>query len=137
MHLANLLSLALFIGFALHFQFVELARTKVPQLDTANVSYCELGECDEIFGITIDNGATAQQTSEQTPIGVELTLQITNQARYEGRRQLWLRMETKDGAFVEATSTWVDFELKNRTTAIFLITGTRSEIESNRILIGY
>ena len=127
----------LFIAFVFQYQFVERPRTEFPQLDTANVTYCELDKCGEMFGIVLVNGAAAQAESVQTPIGVELTLSFRNQARLEGRRQLWIRMETDAGDFIEAASTWIDLGTKGRTTAEFLITGTKAEIEASILLLGY
>ena len=137
LHFANLLSLALFLAFVSHFALVEQPRTKVPQLDTANVTYCEITACEEIFGVQVVDGATAQARSEQTPIGVQLEIELSNTTRFEGKRQLWLRMETTQGEFIEAASTWVEFSLKNRTIAEFLITGTKAEIEASKIYLGY
>lgn len=137
MHGANVLSLLLFMGFVLQFLLIEQPRTQVPQLNTANVTYCEITQCSEIFGVRVVDGANAQLASKQTPIGVQLELQLQNTSRYEGRRQLWLRMESPSGEFVEAASTWVDFSLKNRTIAEFLITGTKAEIEGSKIYLGY
>lgn len=137
LHIANLTSLILFLAFVFQYQFVEQPRTEVPQLDTANVTYCELSECDEMFGIALTNGVIAQAEAVQTPIGVELTLNFTNQARLEGRRQLWLRMETQSGEFVEAASTWIDLGLRVQTEAKFMITGLKEEILNSKIFIGY
>lgn len=116
---------------------VEKPRSEVPQLDTSNVTYCELSDCGEMFGVRLDNGARAQAELIQTPIGVQLNLQFTNHARLEGRRQLWIRMESDSGAFIEAASTWIDLGPKGRTTAEFLITGTKAEIEASKLLLGY
>lgn len=137
LHIANALSLVLFVCFALQYSFVEAPRTEVPQLDTANVNYCELSECSMIFGVEITNGSTAQSNAIQTPIGVEVELDITNLARYEGRRELWMRMETVEGEFVEAASTWVDFGLKQRSRASFTITGTLEELQGSKLFLGY
>lgn len=137
MHLANVTALFLFLAFVFHYQFVEQPRTQVPQLNTAKVTYCELSQCGEMFGIELANGAVAQVEAIQTPIGVELTLEFVNAARLEGRRQLWLRMETTEGEFVEAASTWIDLGLKTKTEAKFMITGLKEEISGSKIFIGY
>ena len=137
LHIANVLSLMLFAAFALQYVLVEQPRTQVPQLDTANVSYCQLSDCQLIFGVELTNGSTAQSQAVQTPIGVQLDLEFTNLARYQGKRQLWIRMETPAGEFVEAASTWVDFSLKNHSIASFTITGTLDEIRSAILYLGY
>ena len=137
MHIANVAALLFFVSFVFQYQLVEEPRTEVPQLDTANVTYCELSECGQMFGIELKNGAIAQSESVQTPIGVELTLEFINHSRFEGRRQLWLRMDTPEGNFVEAASTWIDLGLKTKTEAKFMITGLKPEIETSKIYIGY
>ena len=137
MHGANVLSLLLFMGFVLQFTLIEQPRTQVPQLDTANVNYCEITQCSKIFGVSLENGVVAQSTARQTPIGVEIELAFNNDARYQGKRQLWIRMETQTGDFVEAASTWVEFGLKTRAVASFTITGTLDEIRNSRLYLGY
>ena len=137
LHIANVLSLALFIGYALQFQFVEQPRTQVPQLQTNNVTYCEISECEKVFGIELENGDASLAKLKQTAIGVELKLEFTNSARWEGRRELWLKMQTQDGSFVEAASTWIELGLKQKPVAIFVITGTVEEISQNKLLLGY
>lgn len=137
LHTANLVALVLFVGFVLQFNFVEQPRRNVPQLDTANVTYCELSSCGEMFGVELDDGQSAVASATQTEIGVQLELHFTNSSRYEGRRELWLRMESQDGSFIEAASTWLEFDLKNRSVASFLITGTLAEISQSRLFIGY
>lgn len=137
MHAANFLSLLLFMAFVLQFTLVERPRTQVPQLDTANVTYCEITECSEVFGVRLENGAAAKSNAIQTPIGVELELNFSNTARYEGKRQLWIRMETSTGEFVEAASTWVEFGLKIQAVANFSITGTLDEFQNSRLYLGY
>ena len=137
LHLANVISLSLFFGFALHFQLVEQPRTNVPQLQTDNVSYCEIDQCQEVFGIKLENGERSLANVTQTAIGVELKVEFINTARWEGRRELWLKMESEDGSFVEAASTWIDLGLKQRTVAVFLITGTIDEVSGNKLFLGY
>lgn len=137
MHIANVVSLFLFLGFFLHFTLVEQPRTSVPQLNPAQVSYCELADCREIFGVALENGASAQAAAKQTELGVSVVLEFKNTAMLSGRRELWIRLETESGEFVEMASTWVEFDLKNRTSAEFLITGLKSEVFEGRLLLGY
>ena len=137
LHIANVVSLFLFLGFLLQFTLIEQPRTSIPQLNPAQVSYCELADCGEIFGVTLENGASAQADAKQTELGVSVVLEFTNTAMLSGRRELWIRLETEPGDFVEMASTWVEFDLKNRTSAEFLITGLKSEVFEGRLLLGY
>lgn len=135
--MANLISLLLFIGFALHYSLVELPRKDIPQLDPANVSYCLVEDCGGVFGVQLQNGESVKRTSTQQTLGVLVTLELTNNARYEGTRELWLKLESPTGATVEMASTVVSFDLKNRTIAEFLVTGLKAEILAGNLYLGY
>mgnify|MGYP001026031245 CR=1 FL=1 len=137
MHLANILSLVLFLGFVLQFSLVEQPRRNVPQLDSSQVNYCQLEMCDEVFGVQLDNGASAKEDATQQSLGVLITLEFTNLARYEGERELWIRLVSPNGELVEMASTVVDFDLKKRTSANFLVTGLKAEILAGNLYLGY
>ncbi len=137
LHLANVLSFALFVGFALHFSLVEQPRTALPQLNPIEVNYCELTECSELFGVVLENGDTAQLEAVQESLGVKVVLRFTNTSRYQGERELWIRLESQTGELIEMASTQVAFDLKKRTSAEFLITGLKQEILDGNLLLGY
>lgn len=137
LHLANVLSLILFVGFALHFSLVEQPRTALPQLNPSAVNYCEITECSTLFGVVLENGDTAQLEATQESLGVKVLLRFTNTARYQGERELWLRLESKTGELIEMASTRVTFDLKTRTSAEFLITGLKQEVLDGNLLLGY
>lgn len=136
-HLANTLSLALFVGFVLHFSLVEQPRTEVPQLNPAQISYCELESCGEVFGVRLENGDSARSESVQEELGVRVVLEFTNLSRYQGERELWVRLLSQDGKIVEMASTVAKFDLKNRTSVEFLLAGLEQEISTGRLELGY
>jgi hypothetical protein len=137
LHLANLLSLVLFIGFVLNYANQELPRTNVTQLDPANVSYCEISECPAIQGLVITNGDTAVGDLETLENGELLVLEFTNTLMLEGEREFWLRVETKDGRLLEMASVEVKLGLKTRTIAEFLLVSNFDEIRIAKLYLGY
>ena len=137
MHLANLLSLALFLGFAFNFAAVELPRTQVTQIDTSNVSYCELSQCPRIQGLELTNGSTAIQRIEEKAYGQLLTVDFTNHEMMQGERVLWLQIEAEDGRILEMASTVITMDLKSRTTASFLLVTDAQTLAVSKVLLGY
>ena len=137
MHLANLLSLVLFIGFVLNYANQELPRTNVTQLDPANVAYCEISTCPAIQGLVITNGDTAVGDLETLENGELLVLEFTNTLMLEGEREFWLKVETKDGRLLEMASVEVKLGLKTRTIAEFLLVSNFDEIRIAKLYLGY
>ena len=137
MHIANVLSLFLFLGFALNFSAVELPKTRVQQLDTGNVSYCEIASCPRIQGLELTNGSAAIQQLEEKAFGYQLTLDFTNHEMLEGERELWLKVEHANGRILEMVSVTIELGLKTRTLAEFLLVSDREQILAGKILLGY
>jgi hypothetical protein len=137
LHLANLLSLVLFIGFVLNYANQELPRTNVTQLDPANVAYCEISTCPAIQGLVITNGDTAVGDLETLENGELLVLEFTNTLMLEGEREFWLKVETKDGRLLEMASVEVKLGLKTRTIAEFLLVSNFEEITAGNLYLGY
>jgi hypothetical protein len=137
LHLANLLSLVLFIGFVLNYANQELPRTNITQLDPSALSYCEISMCPAIQGLVITNGDTAVGDLETLENGELLVLEFTNTLMLEGEREFWLKVETKDGRLLEMASTEIVLDLKTRTTASFMLTSTKEEILAGTLMLGY
>jgi hypothetical protein len=137
LHLANLLSLVLFIGFVLNYANQELPRTNVTQLDSANVTYCEIAACPAIQGLVITNSASAVGELQSQKNGELLVLEFTNTLMLEGEREFWLRVETKDGRLLEMASVEVKLGLKTRTITEFLLVSNFEEITAGNLYLGY
>ena len=137
MHLANAISLALFLAFAFNFTLVELPKTQVSQLNTASVSYCELTDCPRIQGLELTNGETAIDLLATKPYGELLTLNFTNHEQLEGKRELWLKVEHADGRILEMVSVTIELGLKTRTAAEFILVSEKDQILAGKILLGY
>ena len=137
MHMANLVSLALFVGFVLQYAFIETPRTQVVDLDPQNVKYCELTECPRIQGLELSNALTAQSEIKQQPFGLLLELDFTNHLMLQGERELWLRVEDSEGNLLEMARVEIELDLKNRTIAKFLLTSSKSDISGGKLLLGY
>lgn len=137
MHLANVLSLVLFIGFVLNYALVESPRTNVLQLDPSNVSYCELSECEPIQGLVITNRESAVGDLESQKNGELLVLEFTNTRMLVGERELWLKVETQDGRVLEMASVQISMGLKSRTIAEFLLVSEKEAILDAKLKLGY
>lgn len=137
MHLANVVSMALFVGFVLQFALVETPKTRVANLNPANVSYCELSECPSIQGLELTNPITAQDNLRKHASGLILELDFTNHLMLEGVRELWLRVVNPEGKVLEMASVEIALSLKNRTIAKFLLVSSESDIRSGKLLLGY
>lgn len=137
MHLANALSLVLFIGFVLNYANNELPKTNVTQLDPANVTYCEISECEPTQGLVITNGDTAVGDLETLENGELLVLDFANTLMLEGSRELWLKVETEDGRLLEMASVEISMGLKTRTIAEFLLVSNFDEIRTANLYLGY
>jgi hypothetical protein len=109
----------------------------VRQLDSSNVSYCEITDCPRIQGLEITNGVTALTNLEERPFGNLLRLDFTNHDQLQGERELWLKVETADGRLLEMASTTITFDLKTRTIAEFLLVSDFDTILGARVLLGY
>lgn len=137
MHLANVVSLALFVGFVLQYALVETPRTAVANVNPKNINYCELSECPKIQGLELTNGVTAQSNLTAQPFGLLLELDFTNHLMLEGVRELWLKVESSEGKLLEMARVEIALDLKNRTTAKFLLVSSESAIKSGKLLLGY
>lgn len=137
MHLANLVSLALFVAFVINFNLVESPRSQIVQLDPQNVNYCEISKCPRIQGLELTNGAEAAGEIEDRSFGYLLTLDFTNHELLQGERELWLKVESADGRTLEMASTEIKLGLKNRTIAEFLLVSEKEGILNATLRLGY
>lgn len=137
LHLANVLSLLLFLGFALNYALVEFPRQQVNQLDPASVSYCEISTCSAIQGLVITNGDSAVDQLETKAYGELLVLDFSNTAMLSGERELWLKVESPDGRVLEMASATIKLDLKTRTIAEFLLVSEKAAILGAKLSLGY
>lgn len=133
MHLANLFSLVLFIGFALNFAAVELPRQSIKQLDPENVSYCQIDQCPAIEGLVL----SGQPEITSTTFGERVSFDFTNTEMKSGKRMLWLKVEDLNGGLIEMVSTEIQLDLKNRTIAEFLLVSEKELILGSKLSLGY
>lgn len=140
LHLANVASLLLFASFTLQFALVETPRQNVIQLNSQNVSYCQLAPtsgCPAIQGLILENGETALANLEGRENGTVLFLEFTNTLRLEGRRELWLRLESPSGKILEMSRVEIQMGLKIRTAAQFLLVSNLEAIQTGKLFLGY
>lgn len=137
LHLANVLSLFLFLGFVGQYAAVELPRKEIAQLNLSNVNYCELASCPEIQGLVLTKPEGVIENLEEVSFGTSVTMDFVNGLQLEGERDLWLKLLSAEGEILELASTEIVLDLKTRTTASFLLTSTRDQILAGTLLLGY
>jgi hypothetical protein len=137
LHIANLLSLALFMGFVLYYGAVAAPRAQVQQLDPKNLSYCLIQDCPRIQGLELSDPEASLEALEDKPFGAMLELDFTNHELLEGTRELWLRVESSDGRLLEMASVEIELSLKTRTIAEFLLVSRRAELLAGNLYLGY
>ena len=137
LHMANVLSLVLFIGFVLNYTTQELPKANVTQLDTSNVTYCELMDCEEIQGLVLENGDIAQEEVVETKNGVLLTLEFRNSGMLQGERELWLRVISAECKILEMASVEISLSLRTKTVAEFELVSNLDQIRAGKLLLGY
>jgi hypothetical protein len=121
----------------LNYAIIELPKTQVLQLDPANISYCELSQCGAIQGLEMTNRERAVADLQATNFGQLLVLDFSNTEMLVGQRELWLRVETKDGRILEMASVEISMDLKTRTIAEFLLVSDFDEIVAGNLYLGY
>lgn len=137
LHLANVMSLALFLGFVGQYAAVELPRKQIAQLSLAEVNYCELASCPEIQGLVLTKPENAIENLEEVSFGTSVSMDFVNGLQLEGKRDLWLKLVSAEGELIEMASTEIVLDLKTRTTASFMLTSTKEEILAGTLMLGY
>lgn len=92
LHLANVMSLFLFLGFVGQYAAVELLRKEIAQLNLSNVNYCELANCPEIQGLVLTKPGRVIENLEEVSFGTSVTMDFVNGLQLEGERDLWLKL---------------------------------------------
>lgn len=135
MLLATLLSIALLIPLALQLN-LESSRSSVKQLDSTNITYCELASCGELAAFQqIEPLAGARVTEGE--FGTEVIVEVINHGRLNGRREVWAVLRTKEGKIVEGLKIWLELSPKGRNAMTFFFTGTAAEFNSGVLNLGF
>lgn len=137
LHLANVMSLFLFLGFVGQYAAVELPRGDIAQLSLSNVNYCELTSCPEIQGLVLTKPEDVIENLKEVSFGTSVTMDFVNGLQLQGSRDLWLKLLSAEGAVLEMASTKVVLDLKTRATASFMLTSTKEEILAGTLMLGY
>ncbi len=99
--LGGFLALVLLFSLIPFVTAVTLPRTDLPQLDQANLSFCELAVCDE--GNPLDLKIREVILTE-TGTGTSMLIEFVNKPRWDGKREVLLELRTDNGDLVELAS---------------------------------
>ena len=135
MNLSYIISLFLLVALGLQINLVENPRNVVTQLDSGNLSSCELLECGRISQLGgLEPIRVAFEPGEfHTTVRVE----FVNHGRLQGSRDLRLELRNSSGGFLEAATTRVLLMPKGRTKAEFGFTHSVPALESGRLKLSY
>ena len=111
----------------------QLERSELPDLDTANVSYCLIAECGVIEPLGLEIRTVEIEEFEYF---AQITFSFVNHKRLSGSREVWLRVRTPDGTLLESAKGFI--QLSDRDARLtFTFTGFREELEQGKIYLGF
>jgi hypothetical protein len=108
----------------------------VPQLDPANVSYCEIRACDAIeklSGLIIADEAEVSEAE----YGTKLSIRLINAGRLAGEREVWAQVRTQEGKLVEGMRTKLKLSDQGPQHLEFQFSGTPQELADLGVFLGF
>lgn len=113
---------------------LEQSRTQFPQLDAANLSYCELEACviEALGGLEV---VDVKITEQKWATFVEV--RFVNHGRLSGEREFYLELVNSDAEISEAAKTRLVFTHKGQPKATFSFQRQPSVLESGSLTLGY
>lgn len=133
MALGWLLSIALLIPLYLQVQ-LEQSRTQFPQLDSTNVSYCELPKC---VIAELSNLEVASVEIEEQNWATFVYVRFVNHGRLEGEREIWLELTNPEQELAEAAKTRLVLSNKGPLTAVFSFQRKPLVLEQGTLRLSY
>ena len=109
---------------------------QVPQLDTANVSYCELSACGSIetmAGLVI----TDEIEISESDYGTKVRIRVINTGRLVGEREVWAQVRSQEGKLVEGMRTRLNLTDQGPQHVEFQFSGTPQELADFRVFLGF
>lgn len=108
----------------------------VPQLDTTNVSYCELIACgaiESMAGLVI----TDEIEITESDYGTKVSIRVINTGRLVGEREVWAQVRTQEGKLVEGMRTKLNLTDQGEQHVEFQFSGTPQELADLRVFLGF
>ncbi len=108
----------------------------VPQLDTANVIYCELSACGAIptmAGLVVTDDVQITESD----YGTKISVRVINSGRLVGDREVWAQVRTQEGNLVEGMRTKLKLSDQGPQHVEFQFSGTPQELADLRIFLGF
>lgn len=130
--LGGLLALLLLLSLIPFVTAVTLPRTDLPQLDTGNVTYCEINTCDlgNSLGLKIRDISVSENEFEAT-----ISIELVNEKRWDGEREAWMQFRTKTGVLIEMAKG--EMILNDKTATLELsFTGSIAELNDLQWFLG-
>jgi hypothetical protein len=113
---------------------LEQSRTIFPELDAANLQYCELAGCEiaELGGLEV---VQVEITEQKWATFVEVG--FVNPGRLLGDRELYLELVNPNGEIAEAAKTRLVLTSKGQPTAIFSFQRTPEVLQTGSLRLVY
>ena len=129
-----LISLFLFIPLSLQLN-AEAARSNIPQLDVANLSYCKLANCPAIAQLENLEVSKVEIVSKEQSSLVEIT--FVNPGRLVGKREFWLELKNASGEVSEVAKATLNLKIKNPLILSFSLQPTPELLEAGLLRLAY
>jgi hypothetical protein len=133
MALGWLLSIALLIPLYLQVK-LEQSRTQFPQLDSTNLSYCELPKC---LIAELSNLEVASVEIEEQDWATFVYVRFVNHGRLEGEREIWLELTNPEQEIAEAAKTRLVLSNRGPVIAVFSFQRKPLVLEQGTLRLSY
>ena len=133
--IGNALSLLLLATLSLQLTLVESPRTKVPQLESSNLTYCEVLTCGKIESI-----------ANLEPVAISITegdhintvrVEFVNHGRLVGSREFRIEFRDANGNWLESAKATLELTSKGRLAIDFGLTHPKQTLESGILNLVY
>lgn len=132
--LSFLISVLLLIPLNLQLN-AEAVRSNVPQLDTANLSYCNLKNCPAISELGNLEVSGVEIVAKDQSTFVEIT--FVNPGRLVGEREFWLELKNPSGEVSEVSRATLNLKLKNPLILSFGFEQSPELLETGELRLAY
>ena len=115
---------------------LDAQRADLKQLDSQSVTYCEVASCGDL---EIAGGleVTDELVLEENEFGVNARLRVINHGLAAGTREFWFELRSEAGSRVESMRGLLTLTPKGPQYIEFFFTGTKDELTSGNLILGY
>ena len=115
---------------------VDQKRATIEQLELGNIEYCEVTSCG-VLDIAGGLEITDQLLLAESSVGVNAKLRVINHGMALGVREFWFDLRGETGERIESMRGQLVLSAKGPQYIEFFFTGTKAELESAILILGY